>query len=103
MKKTKRVPSLKEIEANFDQWTPVSREEELKTLSRIQKTKAKKEGKINTRINELDLDGLKKIATEKNIPYQTLLGHIIHEYVAGNLVDVKEIQKIFPRAKSKAG
>ncbi len=103
MKKTKRVPSLKEIEANFDQWTPVSREEEQKTLSRIAKTKAKKEGKINTRVNELDLDGLKKIAAEKNIPYQTLLGHIIHEYVAGNLVDVKEIQKVFPRAKSKAG
>jgi predicted DNA binding CopG/RHH family protein len=74
-----------------------------KVLARNTKLRSEKEAKsasINTRIAPSDLEGIKRIANEKAIPYQTLLGHILHEYVAGNLVDVKEVRKAF---KIKAG
>ncbi len=66
------------------------------TQSEIKKLeKAKKEAVLTTRISEADLNGLKRVAAKKAIPYQTLLGHLIHEYVNGNLIDVNEVRKIF--------
>lgn len=39
---------------------------------------------ISIRINTLDLIKLKAKAKTKNMPYQTLLGTLVHEYVEGN-------------------
>lgn len=64
--------------------------------------KEKKSASINTRIAPSDLESFKKIADGKAIPYQTLLGHIIHEYIAGKLVDVEEVKKLIPYLKTKA-
>lgn len=81
-------------------WIDAGPESTKRTLKRNAKMRAVKEAKsasINTRIAPSDLAGFKKIAEEKAIPYQTLLGHILHEYVGGNLIDVKEVQKIFKK------
>ena len=78
-------------------------ETKARILARNAKIKAERESKsatINTRIAPSDLESFKKIAEEKAIPYQTLLGHVLHEYVSGNLIDIKEAQKLF---KIKAG
>jgi predicted DNA binding CopG/RHH family protein len=80
-----------------------SPETRAKVLARNAKIRAERESKsatINTRIAPTDLDAFKKIADDKAIPYQTLLGHVLHEYVSGNLIDVKEAKKLF---KIKAG
>ena len=57
--------------------------------------KARKEAKFTARLNQDDFEGMKRLAIEKGIPYQTLLGHIIHLYVERKLVDVTELQKVF--------
>jgi predicted DNA binding CopG/RHH family protein len=43
---------------------------------------------ISTRLAKRDLSRLKAIAVEKGIPYQTLLGSVVHQYVEGRLKEV---------------
>ena len=65
----------------------------------MQTPKARKDTKFTARLNQDDFAGMKRLAIEKGIPYQTLLGHIIHLYVHGKLVDVTEVEKLFELKK----
>jgi predicted DNA binding CopG/RHH family protein len=47
----------------------------------------KKNRKINIRISENDLSALKRRATREGIPYQTLIGSVLHKYASGFLKD----------------
>ena len=47
----------------------------------------KKDKRINIRISDNDLTGLKIKAREEGIPYQTLVSSILHKYISGRLVD----------------
>jgi len=96
--KKKKIPSLKEIETTFDEWQSVATKRSTGIELRnelIREGKAKKEAKFTARLNQTDFDGLKKMAAENAIPYQTLLGHVIHLYVTNQLVNVREIRKVF--------
>ena len=98
--KNRKLPSLREIETHFNQWGAVSPARRLKVELRndvLREARAKKEAKFTARLNQTDFDGLKKLAIENAIPYQTLLGHIIHLYVTGQLVNANEIRKVFAR------
>ena len=91
-----------QIEDNIHEWKSVhdsKKRQTAETLVQQLATKSRKEAKFTARLNQTDLDGLKQLAAKKRIPYQTLLGHIIHSYVTGVLVDVSEIRKIFPKLK----
>ncbi len=72
-----------------DEWESV---EDLKQKKRRYAQHAKntflKNKRINVRISEKDLDGLKIKAREEGIPYQTLISSILHKYISGNLRDV---------------
>ncbi|MCH8126482.1 antitoxin [candidate division KSB1 bacterium] len=46
-----------------------------------------KSKRINIRISERDLIGLKIKSLEEGIPYQTLVSSILHKYISGRLVD----------------
>lgn len=43
---------------------------------------------ISVRLSKYDLPKLKAIAMKKGIPYQTLLGSIVHQYVEGQLKEI---------------
>ena len=58
-------------------------------------TKSRKDAKFTARLNQSDFDALKELANDKGMLYQTLLGHIIHQYVEGKLVDITEVRKLF--------
>ena len=45
----------------------------------------KKNKNINIRINENDLTSIKLIAAREGVPYQTLIGSLIHKYANGQL------------------
>jgi predicted DNA binding CopG/RHH family protein len=45
----------------------------------------KKNRKINIRISENDLSALQRRAAREGIPYQTLIGSVLHKYVSGFL------------------
>jgi predicted DNA binding CopG/RHH family protein len=48
-----------------------------------------KKGKnINIRINESDLTSIKLLAAREGMPYQTLIGSLIHKYATGELKHV---------------
>jgi predicted DNA binding CopG/RHH family protein len=68
---------------------------------RMRAERAAKDAKFTARANAHDLERFKMIAVNKRILYQTLLGHVLHKYVSGELVDVEEIRKVFPALKKK--
>lgn len=63
-----------------------ARKLEMKELAR--NTISPPKVQISTRLAKQDLSRLKAIAMEKGIPYQTLLGSVVHQYVEGRLKEV---------------
>lgn len=53
----------------------------------IAKNTLKKNKRINIRISENDLDALQRKAAREGIPYQTLIGSVLHKYVSGFFKD----------------
>ena len=45
----------------------------------------RKNKNINIRISENDLESIKLIAAKEGMPYQTLIGSLIHKYASGYL------------------
>ena len=52
----------------------------------------KKDKRMNVRISERDLNGLKARAAEEGIPYQTLVTMILHKYVTGRIIEKQSIE-----------
>ncbi len=63
-----------------------ARKLELKEFAR--NTMSPPKVQISARLAKRDLSRLKAIAVEKGIPYQTLLGSVVHQYVEGRLKEV---------------
>ena len=59
--------------------------EELKRLQKAAQNKLKKDKRINIRLSETDLKKLKSKANDAGIPYQTLVGLLIHQYANGKV------------------
>jgi predicted DNA binding CopG/RHH family protein len=78
----------KELEKTIenDEWKSVANLSEMKKQF---KTAAKntllKDQRMNIRIAQRDLEGLKTKALEEGMPYQTLVSSILHKYVTGKL------------------
>jgi predicted DNA binding CopG/RHH family protein len=51
----------------------------------IARNTMRKNRKINIRISENDLTALQRRAAREGIPYQTLVGSVLHKYVSGFL------------------
>jgi predicted DNA binding CopG/RHH family protein len=60
-------------------------EEELEEAKRAARSFLKKTKNINIRIPEFDMLMLKRKSAELNIPYQTILSSLIHQYVTGKI------------------
>lgn len=104
MSKKNKIPSLNEIEGNWSEFKSVSQKRIAEIKERNEKIglklKEKKEAKFTARLNQSDFENFKQVAADKAIPYQTLLGHVIHQYVNGRLIDVTEIEKAFKFKKN---
>ena len=53
-----------------------------------------KSARANIRMNEDDLEAIRLMADEGGMPYQTLINHIIHLYVTGQLINTQEVKKL---------
>ncbi len=62
--------------------TPVALSED---YQQVAKNTIRKNRKINIRISENDLSALQRRAAREGIPYQTLIGSILHKFVSGFL------------------
>jgi len=45
----------------------------------------RKDTKINIRLSRYDAEGIRRIAAREGLPYQTLIGSILHKYIAHHL------------------
>jgi len=78
----------KELEKTIenDEWQSVSNLSEMKKQFKIAaKNTLLKDQRMNIRIAQRDLEGLKTKALEEGMPYQTLVSSILHKYVTGKL------------------
>lgn len=64
-------------------------QKEKSELMRYARNALKKDRRLNLRISERDLTELQKKAISKGLPYQTYVSSIIHKFVSGKLVEVK--------------
>ena len=56
---------------------------------------------MNIRLSNEDLEMLRALAAKLGIPYQTLVGSVIHRYVTNQLVDVEEVKKVLGPSTEK--
>jgi len=78
----------KELEKTIenDEWQSVSNLSEMKKqFKAAAKSTLLKDQRMNIRIAQRDLEGLKTKALEEGMPYQTLVSSILHKYVTGKL------------------
>ncbi len=88
MNKKNMTSEEKDILDSFEkgQWRPAkNRKREIKRLQQYARNTLQKDKRINIRMSSKDLDGVRVIATQQGIPYQTLISSVIHKYVAGYL------------------
>ena len=52
---------------------------------------------VTFRVDGADMEAIKQIAREQGLPYQSLVGSILHRYAAGTLVDLTDARKILSR------
>jgi len=77
---------LKTIE--HDEWESVKNLSEMKNrLEQAAKNTMLKDQRMNIRIAQRDLEGLKTKALEEGIPYQTLVSSVLHKYLSGRLIE----------------
>jgi len=78
----------KTIENN--EWKSVTNVAEMRAEFRAAaKNTLLKDQRMNIRITQRDMEGLKTKALEEGLPYQTLVASIIHKYLNGKLVEKK--------------
>lgn len=64
--------------------------QEMEQLKAAVKAKLNKRKSINIRLLENDLQCIKTEAIREGIPYQTLIGSILHKYVQGGLTQIAQ-------------
>jgi predicted DNA binding CopG/RHH family protein len=62
--------------------------EQVKNYNNIFRSHAKKNKVLNIRISEEDLNDIKSRAKQSGVPYQTLIGILLHQF-AKNKIDVQ--------------
>lgn len=67
---------------DFDEWDVKFLNNIMKSCSISTKTIKPKKKLYSIRLNEDDMEKLKKIAEEQWLPYQTLISSILHKYVS---------------------
>ena len=80
----------KELLESFDrdEWKPVANQEsEAKRYREYARATFKKDMRVNIRISKKDLEALQTRALQEGIPYQTLIGSVLHKFVDGRLVE----------------
>ena len=77
-----------------DEWVPIANlPDAVSEAQAYARATQKKNRRMNIRISERDLKGLKARAAEEGIPYQTLVTMVLHKYVIGRLSEKQSLEK----------
>ena len=71
-----------------DEWKSVADVgSEIERYREYARATSKKDMRVNIRLSKKDLEAIQKRALVEGIPYQTLMGSILHKYADGKLVE----------------
>ena len=100
MKRIKLDAEEVTIEKNAEKYKPVSAER----LQQIEKIieGSRKSRTVNLRIKEADLLRIKEKAVATGLPYQTMIGVVLHKFVTGSFLDRHEIDNFLKLRKKHA-
>ena len=98
----KLTPEEKAVERDLLQgkFKPVSANKWKRYRSAARKTLCK-DARISLRLQQDDLDNIKKIAEEKGLPYQSLINSVLHRFAGGKMIDISDV-RIISKLLSKA-
>ncbi len=68
-------------------------EEEMRRHRAYARNTLKKDRRVNIRISSRDLEDIQALAAEEGIPYQTLMGSVLHKYITGRLIERAKISQ----------
>ena len=89
-----RPKLIKTIEAGED-WSSLDKKEKQKHIKDAKYTMThKKDRNISIRISDEVLEGIKKLANENGLPYQTLITSILQRYLNKKIVDIDAVRVI---------
>ncbi|HEX2955326.1 MAG TPA: hypothetical protein VHO70_00760 [Chitinispirillaceae bacterium] len=54
----------------------------------------KKITRINIRLKADDLEDIKRIADRKGLPYQTLIGSVLHRFAKGDMIAIDDAEQV---------
>ncbi|MDH7514218.1 MAG: CopG family antitoxin [Clostridiales bacterium] len=87
-RKMKLDPEEREILEVFHKGelrSDIKNRNELKPIIKAAVKTSRKSRNINIRLTERDLEKIKQRAEETGVPYQTLIGAILHQYAEGKI------------------
>lgn len=86
------------IENHLEEFVPVENQKEMreKLIEAAKNTMKEIENKkmVTMRLEGNDISRIKEEAKNQGLPYQSLIGSILHKYLNGTLVDISEAKKV---------
>lgn len=108
----KRKPNFKlsaeekkmESEIESGDWTPVADKESKRLRSEMVDAahNRSKDARVNLRLNHEDVERIRVKAEREGIPYQTLIGSVLHKYATDQLLDEKAIEAVVRKLGKRA-
>ncbi|MCH7939552.1 MAG: antitoxin [Candidatus Marinimicrobia bacterium] len=92
MSKIKLDPEEQQLLDSYEdeEWVPIRDQGGVRArFAAVAAASHRKDQRINIRLTARDLDQIRVRALEEGIPYQTLIGSILHKYVTGRLVETR--------------
>ncbi len=84
------------IEDHLEEFKPAPKwvGESLREAARNTMKEIENKKMITMRLENNDISRLKEEAKNQGLPYQSLIGSILHKYLNGTLVDINEAKKV---------
>ena len=81
-----------DIEDNIDFTKTIPPPEKAALMASLREASVRRP--VTLRMEGADLEAIKRLAEQEGMPYQTLIGSLVHKYVTGALVDINEVRKV---------
>ncbi len=93
-----------ESEIENGDWTPAADKEINRIRSQMVDAaqSRSKDARVNLRLNSDDVEKLRLKAEREGVPYQTLIGSILHKYATDQLIEEKAVEAVMRKLGKKA-
>ncbi|MBI2436769.1 MAG: antitoxin [Candidatus Magasanikbacteria bacterium] len=96
-KNIKLTREEQQIEDEIEKFVPLSVTESEELMEAIERSK--KSSNISLRLSTDDLIRIKNLAQKEGLPYQTLIGSVLHKYSTNQFVEEQVIKKVVEKLR----